>query len=260
MLKISKIVFYDEPSVPEIDLDNLIRFVKKHTEIHTEKRKSILKLGTAQDAIKIASSRIFKLSVPYTKHTPTAEEIRFEEKNMQDTANNPNITYYDGIRLQNAFANMISGEELVQDVFHVIFTNKLCCTYDDTDKRYHGRALIGSNPAVISTTGIIEAPAKPREYYFDLITKSKLGVNIDSLKGKYAGTYLEYHDKRLSTVVEGYFLQALLYYVSGEAFCEDKDCRMFNAHWQKDLLHSQLEVKKLCKRHQKILETVKNLN
>ena len=41
------------------------------------------------------------------------------------------------------------------------------CTYDATDSRYHGRAVICSNPAIISTTGMIEAPARPREYYFE---------------------------------------------------------------------------------------------
>lgn len=253
-MKISRIIFYDEPSVPEIDLDNLVRFTQNTFGILPEKRKSILTLANEDMPKDIAETRIFKLSMPYTKHTPTSEEIEFEKKNIIDTSANQNITYYDGFELQNILGKIIPKDELKEDTFHVIFTNKLTCTYDYNDYRYHGRALIGTNPSIISTTGIIEAPAKPREYYMELITKSRQGVNIDHLKEKYKGTFLEYHDFRLSKIIEGYFLQALFYYETLEPFCENKDCRLFNAHWQKDLLHSQLESAKLCQKHQEILE------
>ena len=138
----------------------------------------------------------------------------------------------------------------------MIFTNKLTCTFDNNDLRYHGRALIGANPSIISTTGIIEAPAKPKEYYFDLMTHFAKGVNVDSIKQKYKGTYLEYNDPRLSKVIEGYLLQAIFYYETGNAFCEDNKCRLFNAHWQKDLLYSQITHQKLCETHQNILKQI----
>lgn len=253
-MKTNRIVFYDEPSVPEINLDNLIEFTSKTFGIVPEKRKSILTFSREETSAEIASSRIFKLSVPYIKHIPTTEEIEFEKRNVVDTATNQNITYYDGFELQSVLGKIIPKEELKEDVFHVIFTNKLTCTYDYNDYRYHGRALIGTNPAIISTTGIIEAPAKPREYYMELIKNSRLGVNVDVLKEKYRGTYLEYHDSRLAKIVEGYFLQALFYYETTVPFCDDLECRLFNAHWQKDLLHSQLESGKLCKKHEEILE------
>jgi hypothetical protein len=87
----------------------------------------------------------------------------------------------------------------------------------------------------------------------ELISNMAQGLNVDSLKKKYRGRYLEYHDERISTVVEGYVMQALFYYLTGEAFCEQENCRLFNPHWQKDLLRSQIEIGKLCERHQKIL-------
>ena len=255
-MKTSKIIFYNEPSVPEIDLDNLVKFTQKTIGIIPEKRDSILKFSNKESPKRIASSRILKLSVPYKKHIPTAEEIDFEKRNVLDTSVNQNITYYDGFELQKAFENIIPKEELNEKIFHVIFTNKLTCTYDYNDYRYHGRALIATNPSIISTTGIIEAPAKPRQYYMELITKSRQGVNLESLKQKYKGTFLEYHDSRLSKIVEGYFLQALFYYETLEPFCEIASCRLFNSHWQKDLLYSQLEAGTLCKKHQKILENL----
>ncbi len=222
-----------------------------------EKRKSILTYGNDKIAEEIAATRISKLSIPYKKHIPTIEEIEFEKKNIIDTSSNQNITYYDGFELQNILGKIIPKEELREEIFHVIFTNKLTCTYDYSDYRYHGRALIATNPSIISTTGIIEAPAKPREYYMELITKSRQGVNVETLKEKYKGSFLEYHDSRLAKIIEGYFLQALFYYETVEPFCSNKECRLFNAHWQKDLLHSQLEVGRLCQKHQKLLEKLK---
>jgi len=257
VLKVSKVVLYDEPSVPEIGLDGLAEFARKSLGAEVEKRESILAYSRPDTPASIAGTRIFRLSSPFVRHDPTPEEIRFEERGIGDAADSPNITYYDGIELQNALGELVPKGELSRDVFHVIFTSKLSCTYDHADRRYHGRAVIGSNPAIISTTGMIEAPAKPREYYMELIANSRLGVNVDALKQKYAGAFLEHHDKRLPAVVEGYFLQALLYYVSGEPFCDDPDCRLFNAHWQKDLLHAQLEVGRLCERHQRILDSAK---
>ena len=49
-----------------------------------------------------------------------------------------------------------------------------------------------------------------------------------------------------------------MYYTTGDAFCENKECRLFNAHWQKDLFYSQLENKKLCDKHQDKLKELTN--
>jgi hypothetical protein len=255
-LKISKIILYDEPSVPEIQLDKLVKFLQEIFSITVEPRENILKFASIDTASKIAECKVFNLRKDFEKHTPTNEEILFEESNFQDTSKTENIIMYDGFRLQKVLANLISEKEDTENIFHVFFTNKLTCTYDNNDYRYHGRALIGSNPSIISTTGIIEAPAKPREYYFDLMTNFTQGINIDTIKQKYKGTYLEYNDLRLSKIIEGYLLQAIFYYETGEAFCDNYNCRLFNAHWQKDLLHSQLDGNNLCEKHQKILKNI----
>ena len=255
-MKISKIILYDEPSVPEIQLNKLVKFLQEIFPIIVETRENILKFASIEDAYKIAECKIFNLRKDFEKHIPTNEEVLFEESNIQDTSNTENIIMYDGFNLQKILANLISEKELTEDIFHVFFTNKLTCTYDNNDYRYHGRALIGSNPSIISTTGIIEAPAKPREYYFDLMTNFTQGINVETIKQKYKGTYLEYNDSRLSKIIEGYLLQTIFYYETGEAFCKNSNCRLFNAHWQKDLLHSQLDESKLCENHQKILQSI----
>lgn len=256
-MKISKIIVYDEPSVPEIKLNELVKFLEKTFPVVVDTRESILKCSKKDTPLKIAECKIFNLKKDFEKHIPTNEEILFEELNIKDTSNTENIVMYDGFRLQKVFSNLISETENKKNIFHIFFTNKLTCTFDCNDYRYHGRALIGANPALISTTGIIEAPAKPREYYYDLMTNFAQGINVESIKQKYRGTYLEYKDSRLSKVIEGYLLQAVFYYETGEPFCENSKCRLFNAHWQKDLLDSQLKNSKLCENHQKILKQIR---
>ena len=260
-MNISKIILYDEPSIPEICILELSKFITTTFKTPVETRDSILKYSKSSTPKEIASTRIFDTRKPFERHNPTLEEISFEEKNTVDTSKTENIVMYDGIEIKNIIEDLIPKEELFSDILHIVFTNKLTCTYDSGDYRYHGRALIGSNPAIISTTGIIEAPAKPRQYYMDLITNMTQGLNVDSVKKKFSGTYLEYHDQRLSEVIKGYLMQAIFYYISGTPFCNMLECRLFNAHWQKDLLYSQLESGKLCQKHQKMLEDfVNNLN
>lgn len=253
-MKISKIILYDEPAVPEINLKNLCQFLKKTFPVEVELRGNILKYSNEDTPQKIAGCKIFNLKKEFEKHVPTAEEIAFEKLNIENTSTTENIIMYDGFQLQRVFADLISDHENAQNIFHVFFTNKLTCTYDYNDYRYHGRALIGSNPSIISTTGIIEAPAKPREYYYELMTNFTRGVNVNFVKEKFKGTYLEYRDSRLSKIIEGYLLQAIFYYETGEPFCDNKECKLLNAHWQKDLIHSQLESGKLCGKHQLVLE------
>ena len=53
---------------------------------------------------------------------------------------------------------------------------------------------------------------------------------VDEIKKKYVGEFIEYHDSRLSEIVEGYLIQAIIYYVTGEAFCEKNNCRLFNKY------------------------------
>ena len=255
-MKISKIILYDEPAVPEIQLNNLVKFLQETFPIKIESRENILKFSSKDTAFKIAECKIFNLRKDFEKHVPTEEAILFEESNVQDTSKTENIIMYDGFQLQKVLSNLISEKESNENIFHVFFTNKLTCTYDYNDYRYHGRAIIGSNPSVISTTGIIEAPAKPREYYYDLMTNFTKGVNVETIKQKYKGRYLEYNDSRLSKIIEGYLLQAIFYYETGEPFCDNLDCRLFNAHWQKDLLHSQLDKSKLCEKHQTVLKNM----
>lgn len=251
-MKISKIILYNEPTVPQIQIEKIKAFITDMFQIKVEIKDNFFKNLDDKAFKNIASTQIFDLKKPFKKHIPTQKEIQIEKEN-QDTSNQDIMTLYDGFELQNIIAENItsSDDTISNDTLHIIFTTKLVGTFDDDDFRYHGRALIGSNPTIISTTGIIEAPAKPKKYYMDLMTNFSK-EKIKEIKEKYKGEFLEYHDSRLGDIAEGYVLQAIAYYSTGEAFCENKECRLFNAHWQKDLFYSQIQNKKLCSKHQDI--------
>jgi hypothetical protein len=255
-VKISKIILYNEPSVSQINIKNLEKFIVNIFQIKIEIRNNIFQNLNEKTCESIASSRIFNLKKSFKKHIPSLEEILIESEN-RDMSNREEMTLYDGIELNKIIVKWIPIEEKNQDTLHIIFTNKLTCTFDENDFRYHARAWVGANPVIISTTGVIEAPAKPKQYYLDLMTnfsKEKIG----EIKKKYKGQFLEYSDSRISDIIEGYVLQAIFYYETGDAFCDNKQCRLFNAHWQKDLFISQIDNKKMCKKHEDTLTRMKN--
>ena len=255
-MKICKIILYDEPTVPEIQLERLEKFLTETFLVEIELRKNFFQYSNDNLFKKIASTRIFDLKKQFKKHDPSAEDVEVEKEN-KDMSTQEEMILYDGFEFQKIITEFIPNNKDRNDTLHIIFTNKLICTFDENDFRYHARALIGSNPTIISTTGMIEAPAKPKQYYLDLMTDFS-DKRVEEIKKKYKGEFLEYHDSRISEITEGYLLQAIIYYETGEAFCEHRDCRLFNAHWQKDLFFSQLENKKFCKKHQDILNKLKN--
>jgi len=114
-------------------------------------------------------------------------------------------------------------------------------------------------PSLISTSGLVEAPAKPREYYLLKQQYEKLGKDLTELKASFSRRFIDYGDKRLTEVAKGYVMQAVFYLLTGNPFCEDKGCRLYNAHWQEELIFAQLESEyEFCQRHTQLLEKGRN--
>jgi len=265
-LKISKIFLYDEPAVQEIQISNLKNFLLKTFHVDVEIKECIFNNLDVKYVEKISRCRIFEHKIPFKNHQPNKQEIDFEkgickdtklmEKTtmVEDAKKIEDVVMYDGFELQYIIHDVITKSDSEQNNLHIVFTNRLICTYDTADSRYHGRTVICSNPAIVSTTGMIEAPARPREYYFEAMKYKMQGLDIQDIKKKYSEKFLDYHDNRLSKISEGCLLQAIFYYITGDAFCDSLDCRLNNAHWQKDLLYSQLKIGKLCNKHQALLD------
>ncbi len=162
---------------------------------------------------------------------------------------------HDGFMLQRTLAQSISDNESHADHVHLVFTHLMTCTFAEEDWRYHGRAVICGTPSIVSIPGIVEAPAKPREFY----SMQVLGFqDLASLKSQFAGKFIDYDDGRMTEAAAGYAIQALFYFATdGEPFCDDKDCRLYNSHWQEDLIRTQVEKPKFCRMHTQLVSKFK---
>ena len=113
------------------------------------------------------------------------------------------------------------------------------------------RQILGF-PTLISIPGIIEGPAKPKEFY---TLRDALGENV--AREKLGGKFLVYDDPRLTEVAKGYVMQAIFYHVFGNPFCENKRCRLYNARWQEELLEAQLSSPEFCPKHARRLKELR---
>lgn len=139
----------------------------------------------------------------------------------------------------------------------MIVTDKLIATYEESDRRLHLRAAIFGFPSIISTSCIVEAPAKPKEYYLQKQEYSLLKaweLKEKEVKQKFKDRFIDYHDPRLTEVLKGYIAQAIFFELTGNPFCENKSCRLFNAHWQEELIKAQIRSGRFCRTHQEIVE------
>jgi hypothetical protein len=131
-------------------------------------------------------------------------------------------------------------------------------TWGEEDLKYHARVLVAGSPSIISIPGVVLAPARPREYYMYQASARAAGMSEEEIDEKMRQTigdrYVTHGDPRIPEILKGYALQAVAYWVFGEGFCDDPDCRLFNAHWQEEMLRAQLGGPyELCPRHEQML-------
>ncbi|MDI6820054.1 MAG: hypothetical protein QMC89_04015 [Candidatus Hodarchaeaceae archaeon] len=169
---------------------------------------------------------------------------------------------YDGFKLQALLREILPTDEFSIEHAHIIFTNRFFATFDEGDRRYHARVSVYGLPSIISTTGIVEAPAKPKEFYLLKQRYAALGMSgvpIEALKERFKGRFIDYDDDRLTEVMKGYVMQAIFHHLMLEPFCPDRKCRLFNGHWQEEVILAQLGPKEheFCERHHAILEKLR---
>ncbi len=181
---------------------------------------------------------------------PMEGEVAYEKRRIEGEGFKSFGILYNGFGLLRVFSSLISEDERHLTHCHIIFTNQLLGTWDGDDRRYHARVSVYGFPSVISITGVVEAPAKPREFYL----KRRLGIPSEVLKDEFRGRFVDHGDPRLTEVLKGYAVQALIFHITGNPFCDDPDCRLYNAHWQEELIRAQLEGgHEFCKNHRRFL-------
>jgi predicted Zn-dependent protease len=207
----------------------------------------------------LAETKVRSLMNPHIKFEPLPGEIEFERKLLLDPTRRIAGVLYDGYKLQDLFLELLPKNELSMDYVHIVFTNRLFGTFDESDGRYHAHVSLYGLPSLVSTVGIVEAPAKPKEFYSLRQQYLALGdqVAVEKLKERFRGRFIDYDDPRLTEVLKGYVMQAMFYHLFGNPFCSDKRCRLWNARWQEEVIGAQLSEPEFCERHSKVLERMK---
>jgi len=261
-----KVHLYEDLSTKTLDLQKIALYLQeKFGEISVDVRGPLITVAseTAEFlARKLADTRVRDVMNPNFRIEPLLGEIEFERRLLLDPRFRLTGVLYDGFRLQAVVRELLSREELNVEHAHIVFTNRLFGTFDRGDGRYHAHVSVYGFPSLISTTGIVEAPAKPKEYYALRQGYAAFGatVSIEELKEKFRGRFIDYDDERLTEVMKGYVMQALFYHIFGEPFCDDKRCKLFNTRWQEEVLEAQLSKPEFCERHQREIEKFRQLS
>ncbi len=201
-------------------------------------------------ARKLARMKVRQINRNKTFAEPLDLEVEYERRKLLYSKVKSFGILYDGFELLALLSRLIPEAELSLDHCHIIFTNQLFGTWSEDNHRYHARVSIYGFPSLISTTGVVEAPAKPRDFYL----KQQLGVSLLALKEEFKGKFIDYNDPRLTEVMKGYVMQASFFHITGNPFCKDKNCCLYNAHWQEELIQAQLTSKNaFCAQHQRLL-------
>lgn len=261
---------YHDPWAPTLDCEELAGYVRglwplvevdtrgPFIPYHLSGLAPDQRAGRLEDLARgFAVAKVHHPSRRELNAAPLQGEVSFERRRLEGATKVFGLLY-DGVEVMSLLASLLVPEERRRMHVHLVFTNQLIGTWEDDDCRYHARVSLYGVPSIISTTGLIEAPAKPREFYFLKQQYQALGMAdaVDvGLKSEFLGRVLEHRDERLTEVMKGYVLQCLFYHLWGEPFCLDRRCRLYNAHWQEEVLEAQLGgAYELCPRHQSMLE------
>jgi len=201
----------------------------------------------------LAQAKVRNIREEWKRQEPLRGEIAFERRYLFTPSHRPFGILYDAWQLQRTLRDLMPPSECDWEKIHVVITNQLFGTWDGGNFHYHCRTAFFGFPSLISTTGMVEAPAKPRSFYLKL----QMGIPRESLRAEFQGRFLDLGDPRMTEVLKGYVLQALFYHLTGNPFCSDPDCRLFNAHWQEELIRAQLrDGADLCPVHGEALKEI----
>lgn len=213
---------------------------------HLDKKESL--------ALELASIRVLNSSKNELNDEPLEAEIDFEKRRLERPSVKSGGIFYDATRLVSLYWRLIPEESRRNNVCHLILTRELFGTWDKDDLRWHARAVMLGYPCLVSTAGVVEAPAKPTEFY----QMRNAGVDIASLKEQMGELFIDYGDERMTEVLKGYCAQAVFYSMTRHAFCDDPGCRLFNAHWQIELIYAQIGGPyEFCEKHTNMIKKLK---
>jgi hypothetical protein len=176
--------------------------------------------------------------------------VRYEERAL-DHPERAGGVIYDGFAVQKLLERRLPDQDRSLDRLHVPLLDRVLGTWGG-DGRWHKRVNVLGPLAPVSVPGLYEAPAKPEAYYREKGKHALLSGDSpprEVLENEIEGAFLVADDPRTTEALEGYVLQAVHYLETGEAFCDEEGCRLFDAHRQEALIEAQLREPEFCSAH-----------
>jgi hypothetical protein len=258
-IQLRTINLYTPEYAEDIDINSTKKFLEQYLPtVDINIRPPVLvavkgkKLQEVAD--RLARARVKDPTSEMQTFEPMYGELDFERRASLGKARLGGMVY-DGLRLEDIYASILADNTGLESA-NIIFTQRLVTTFSQDDLRHHLRTVLCSFPSVVSIPGIVEAPAKPREFYLlkqELEAYGAGGLVVEKLKASMDDMFVDYGDPRLNEVLKGIALQALMFHLTLDPFCDRPNCRLFNAHWQQELIKSQITSGGLCTRHKKLL-------
>lgn len=257
MSKIKGIFIYLDYPSKALSIERIMDYLRDYG-LFAQCRGNIFEfLGlSAEEAIelsrRIAGGRVLDISAPIDEiREPIYGEIDVELRRLRGGESSLGVLN-DGLWLQRIFYKIMSEKipDFKSGSIHVIFTSRLFGTYETG--RYHARVILTGLPSLISTSGIVEAPARPKDYYWLKAGFIRAGKDIRELDLIHKGEFIEYDDLRITEALSSYILQSVFYEITGSPFCDDSACCLYNSHWQEEVLTTQVKGK-LCQEHAKLI-------
>jgi hypothetical protein len=270
------VYLYDEGSCEALRVEELAEGLRAIGGVRAEVRGEFVKhwvtaaattAGRTHGSAPTTTGRLAEALVrarvvdPMARFQPEREPMPMESAAERRALETPGKTsvgiLYDGAVVQWLMAEV--SESHRQDAgetadCHVVLTARLLGTWVAEDRRWHAHTVLLGEPAIISTTGLVQAPARPREYYQGQALAASRFVPREvveaELQRQMADRMLLPGDPRITQAALGCALQAIAFQVTGEAFCNVPTCRLFNARRQEDLIRSQCSDEAgLCPQH-----------
>lgn len=155
-------------------------------------------------------------------------------------------------QLQDVMAPLIAEQERAAAYLHLVYIDQCIGSYVPGEIMLILQAIQHGQPTIISTTGMVEAPALPREYSFRRAQLVAFGMDeaTAELDEAFADRTLGHEDRRITRAAGGFALQALFHHMFGEQNCQEANCPLRQATTHDELAAAHLgDGSCLCSRH-----------
>ena len=194
----------------------------------------------------LAEIRVTQLDNQELNATVFPVEIEYEKNHLFNSQKSSQCLY-SGYEYQNILRKEWPSHFAQKNILSIVLTDRRFLTWE-TDCRYHLRTVILGYPCILSRVGIVEAPAKPKEYY--LLKHIGASIELQNWLSANRHRYLELEDTRMTEVIKGYLFQCFYFWIHYDnEFCDNSNCVLYNSHWQEEVLNAQFNHY-LCPKHQ----------